>query len=205
MKPLKIVLSVGHMGKPATDDKPNNPLDRGAEFTREAIPGKRSFRSINESDACLEYAFEAYQLLTAIGHHPFLLTHDFYNKRAEFSNRISADLYLACHLNSSSKPPENPYALVEIAHNAGDITKKFARHLADMFPGALPVKTAKVKQLNKRDRGFVCIEHVRAPALLIEPLFGNTKDGFNQIDKFPDLIGSIIATAIGSFDWEGNL
>jgi N-acetylmuramoyl-L-alanine amidase len=193
MKPLKIVLSVGHMGKPATDDKPNNPLDRGAEFTREAIPGKRSFRSINESDACLEYAFEAYQLLTAIGHHPFLLTHDFYNKRAEFSNRISADLYLACHLNSSSKPPENPYALVEIAHNAGDITKKFAR------------KTAKVKQLNKRERGFVCIGQVHAPALLLEPLFGNTKDGFTQISKHPDLIGSIIATAIGSFDWEGNL
>ncbi len=202
MKPLKIVLSVGHMGKPATIDKPNNPLSMGAEFVKEAIPGKHSRRTLKEAYVCLAYATQAYKSLSEAGHHPFLLTHDFYSKRAEFSNRINADLYLSCHLNSSETPPDNPYGLVEIAYNAGDITKKFARHLVDMFPCALPVMTGKVKQLNEGERGFACIGKVRAPALLIEPLFGNTEDGFAQISKYPDVIGSLIAKAIKTFDWE---
>jgi N-acetylmuramoyl-L-alanine amidase len=152
----KIVLDVQHMGKP------HNPLDRGA------VCG-----NLIEANLCLEYARIAYQVLTASGFEPFLVTSGYYGQRAAFANAIDADLYLACHLNSSEETPKTHYSLVEISEHAGEITRKFAEYLIESFTAKLPVEKGEVWEIKKGGRGWSCINRVKAPALLLEPVFIN--------------------------------
>lgn len=180
---MKIVLDVQHMGKP------DNPLDRGAKHLG------------YESDYCLDYAVTTHKALTLLGYIPYLITYGTYNERAEFANKINCDLYLACHLNSFDPPPKSNYSLVEISEFSGGITKKFAQYLLNSFNGRLPVKDAKIKVIKKNDRGFSCISHVRAPALLIEPFFINHQDSINVLRNKSLCISNAIVYAIRTFGW----
>ncbi len=186
MKPKKIVLDVQHMGKP------HNPSDRGA-----------TCNGLVEADFCLEYALIAYRCLASLGHKPFLITHDYYRQRAAFANLIKADLYLACHLNSSERPPTHPYALVEFTEYAGPITRQFAQHLAQIFGQNLPVETSKVHCIRKGERGWSCINRVAAPALLLEPLFINHHASQELLINKTWLISAAIVNAVKTFEW-GN-
>lgn len=187
-KPLKIVISVDHMGKP------HRPHDRGA-IAQTCI-------NTTEADLCLEYAQFVYKSLTELGHSPFLVTHGTYGYRAAFSNQIEADLYFACHLNSSEIPPRNNYSLLEL-YRPGKLTRRFANHLSDVFAERLPVYKSEVKTIkNRTDRGAACINRVKAPAILLEPLFLNHPDGIKYLINNPTGISEAIVSAIITFGWD---
>ena len=186
MKSLRVVLDVQHMGKP------HNPLDRGV------IHG-----DLVEANLCLKYASVAHTVLTKLGHHPFLLTYDYYGQRAEFANRINADLYLACHLNSWHRPPDKNYALIEITELAGSITRQFAHYLAEIFGSRLPVSKPEVRDIPISGRGWSCINRVKAPALILEPCFINHHRSQQLLAKDIWIISDAIVYAIKTFDW-GN-
>ena len=118
-------------------------------------------------------------------------------QRAARANQIWADLYLALHLNSSKIPPSNPYSLIEISEYSGQVTRSFAQHLADTFRQKLPVVTSKVWELRKNERGWGCISRVKAPALLLEPMFINCLGSL--VTKDMVLIGEAIAEAVEGF------
>lgn len=177
----RIVISCDHGGKP------HNPLDRGAVYG-----------NLIEANLCLEYASVAYKLLTEAGFEPFLVTSGYYGQRAAFANQINADLYLACHLNSSPKPPGTHYSLIEISEYSGTETRAFAQYLSDIFGQKLPVDAGKFWEIKKNQRGWSCINRVKAPALLLEPLFINRLGSF--VTKDMVLIGEAIAEAVEGFD-----
>lgn len=181
MQIKRIVLDCQHMGKP------HRPLDRGAVYG-----------NLAEANLCLEYASVAYKALTASGFEPFLVTSSYYGQRAAFANQINADLYLACHLNSFSSLPRVHYSLVEISEYAGQVTRSFAQHLAGIFEDKLPVDESKIWEIKKGERGWTCINRVRAPALLLEPLFINRLGSL--VTKDMVLIGEAIAEAVKGFN-----
>lgn len=176
----RIVISVDHGGKP------HNPLDRGAVYG-----------NLIEASLCLEYASVAYKALTEVAFEVFLVTSGNYGQRAAFANQINADLYLACHLNSSPKPPSTHYSLIEISEFAGPVTRDFAQRLADIFKQRLPVDASKVWEIKKNQRGWSCINRVRAPALLLEPLFINKLGSL--VTKDMVLIGEAIVEVVKGF------
>lgn len=171
-------------------------VDHGFKF-RKYDPGA-VYNGHVEAKLCLEYASVAYHALTAAGHEVFLVTSGFYFQRAAWANQINADLYLACHLNSSKIPPSNPYSLIEISEYSGRVTRAFSQHLADTFRQKLPVVTSKVWEIKKNERGWGCINRVRAPALLLEPMFINCLGSSATKDML--LIGKTIAEAVEGFD-----
>lgn len=177
----RIVISVDHMGKP------HRPFDRGAVYG-----------NLIEADLCLEYANIAARSLTALGIETFLRTSDYYGQRAAFANQINADLYLSCHLNSFRSLPRVHYSLVEISQYAGQITRSFAQHIAGVFEDKLPVDESKVWEIKKGGRGWTCIDRVRAPALLFEPLFINCMGSL--VTKDMVLVGEAIAEAVEGFN-----
>lgn len=177
----RVVLDVQHMGKP------HKPLDRGA------VRG-----NLVEAGLCLEYASIAYKALTTSGLETFLVTSDYYGQRAAFANRINADLYLACHLNSSEIPPTTHYSLVEVSEHAGEITKNFAQYLVNKFGDKLPVERPRIKIIKEGERGWGCINRVWAPALLLEPMFINCLGSL--VTKDMVLIGEAIAEAVMEFN-----
>ena len=185
MNQLKIVLDVQHMGKP------HKPKDRGAVF-----------EGLVESDLCLKYASFAYLALTKLGHHPFLLTSGYYSQRAAFANQIEADLYLACHLNSFQPAPKNNYSLVEATELAGQTTRAFADHIANIFQNRLPVSSSRVNYIKKDERGWSCINRVKAPAVLLEPCFINHPDSQKLLTSEICQIGQCIVSAVQLFNWE---
>lgn len=182
---MKIVLDCQHLGKP------HRPFDRGAVYG-----------DLQEAYLCLKYASIAQEFLTLSGHEVFLITSDYYGHRAKFSNKIAADLYLACHLNSSNIPPSKNYSLVEISELSGKTTKKFAAHLLDVFSNLLKTKNAGVHVIKRGERGWSCINRVRAPALLLEPLFINHPDTANHLGENIQKIAESIVLAINTFNWE---
>jgi N-acetylmuramoyl-L-alanine amidase len=184
MEALKIIFDVQHKGKP------HNPDDRGAKSN-----------GLVEADLCLDYALVAYRDLKASGHEPFLVTSGTYGQRAAFSNAINADLYLACHLNSFDPPPTNTYSLVEISEFSGQITKEFSSHLATIFANNLPVTKSLNWEIKKNGRGWSCINRVRAPTILLEPLFINDPRLHDHITKHMCTVGKSIASAVKTFDW----
>lgn len=183
-KPITVVISVGHMGKP------HRPLDRGAVY-----------HHVYESDLVLEYARIVYQELTIDGHYPFLVTHGTYGQRAAFANQIGADLYLDCHLNSSEIPPTTHYSLVEIAYWSSHVTRRFAQALSVKFGECLPVDKSDMRIIERDQRGWACINRVKAPALLLEPVFMNHPDGFREALSSAITIGTAISETIINFDW----
>jgi len=183
----RIILDVQHMGKP------HNPLDRGA-----------ACGDMVEANLCLEYARIAYQVLTATkGFEPFLVTSGSYGQRAAFANAIDTDLYLACHLNSSEIPPNINYSLVEISEYAGEITRKFAEYLMESFTAKLPVEKGEVWEIKKGGRGWSCINRVKAPALLLEPLFINHPCSVECFGTKMYKIADVIVYAIKTFKYNG--
>lgn len=177
-----IVLDVQHMGKP------HNPLDRGA-----------THRDLIESDLCLQYASQVFKQLTALWYKPFLITHSYYGQRAIFANQIEADLYLACHLNSSERPPNKNYSLVEISEYAGQTTHSFAQHLVCAFKEKLPVDKSTVKIIREGERGWSCINRIKAPALLLEPFFINYPEIHDHVTKHIWQVSDAIVHAVKTF------
>jgi N-acetylmuramoyl-L-alanine amidase len=189
MKINKIVLDVQHMGKP------HNPVDRGA-FNASA--------GLIESDLCLKYASIAYQVLTAKGFEPFLVTSGYYGFRAGFSNQIEADLYIACHLNSFGGGLDKNYGLIEVSEYAGDNTVIIAGELMDSLIERKVVKTAHVRKIKKGKRGWTCINRVKAPAILFEPLFISHPELLEyDIKKNLYVISSAIVDAVENFNLRG--
>lgn len=187
-KPLKIVLDVQHMGKP------HRPLDRGATFS--------AALKIHEAYCALEYAHCAAQALTDAGHHVFLMTSGTYKDRALRANKIGADMYFACHLNSSEQPPETHYSLVEISELAGPLTRRFAPYLAKVLESRLKgVDTGKTKTIKRGERGWTCFNWVKGPAVLFEPVFINHEAGQRIIINGGWDIGQAISSAVALFDW----
>lgn len=184
-KSLIIALEVGHMGKP------HKLLDRGA-------PGPSIY---SESDYALSYATVAFEALTRLGHRPYLITSGSYGKRAAESNQINADLHFSCHLNSSEIPPTTHHSLVEISEYSGDLTRKFAQHLADTFRYKLPVEDSGVRIIKKKERGWWCINRIKAPAFLLEPVFINHLLGQQLLENDIWLISNCIVSAIKLFNW----
>lgn len=185
----KIVLDVQHMGKP------HRSMDRGA------VTYQRN-RPLYESDFCLEYASKVYRALSyATSYEPFLLTHGSYGDRARFANDIGADLYLACHLNSSRRLPTSHYSMIEISEYAGEVTRAFAEKLKVEFFDNLPVQASKVKIISKNQRGWSCINRVKAPALLLEPVFLNHPDGFKLVQNRMHKLVMCIVEAIRDFNY----
>lgn len=176
----RIVLDVQH------GFKSQKPYDPGAVY------GDRI-----EAKLCLEYAKVAHSHLTAAGFETFLITSGSYRQRAAWANQIKADLYLACHLNSSEIPPQTHYSLVEISEYAGEVTKLFAQYLVDIFGLKLPVQRSRIHIIKKGERGWRCINRVQAPALLLEPLFINCLGSL--VTKDMVLIGEAIVEAVEGF------
>lgn len=189
----KIILDVQHMGKP------HKPFDRGATFMQKGAVWK----TYREADVCLEYARIAYQALSIAQYETFLITHGSYRSRAMFANGIGADLYLACHLNSSEEPPEKNHAIVEISELAGKTTRAFADHLLGYFLDKLPVdeKASEVRIIKRGERGWSCFNWVKAPALLLEPVFINHPASYKQelFDRKIFTISDAIDIAVKTF------
>ncbi len=155
-----------------------------------------------EAKLCLEYASVAYHTLTAAGHEVFLVTSGSYGQRAAWANQINTDLYLSCHLNSSEVPPTTHYPLVEISEYAGELTRAFAQYLVDVFGQRLPVERSRIKIIKNGERGWGCINRVKAPALLLEPMFINRLGSHVTQDMV--LIGKAIAEAVEGFNYDAT-
>lgn len=170
-------------------------VDHGFK-SRKYDPGA-VFGDLIEAKLCLEYASVAYHALTAAGHEVFLVTSGSYHQRAIWANQIGVDLYLSCHLNSSKVPPTTHYSLVEISGHAGELTKDFAQHMVNVFGQRLPVERPRIRILKQGKKGYTCINKVKAPALLLEPMFINRLDIHATKDML--LIGKAIAEAVEGF------
>lgn len=171
-------------------------VDHGFK-SRKYDPGA-VYGDLIEAKLCFEYASVAYHALTAAGYEVFLVTSGSYPQRAVWANQIGADLYLSCHLNSSKVPPTTHYSLVEISEYAGELTKDFAQYTVDVFGQRLPVERPRIQILKQGKKGFCCINRVRAPALLLEPMFINRLGSHVTQDML--LIGKVIAEAVINYE-----
>lgn len=172
-------------------------VDHGFK-SRKYDPGA-IFGDLIEAKLCFEYASVAYYALTAAGHEVFLVTSGSYGQRAAWANQIGADLYLSCHLNSSKVPPTTHYPLVAISEFHGDITKDFAQHMVNVFGQSLPVERPRIRIFKQGEKGHTCINKVKAPALLLEPMFINRLGSCATKDML--LIGKAIAEAVEGFSY----
>ena len=181
---MKIVLSVGHVGKVS------NPRDRGAEYQ-----GSR------ESDLVLIYALSAFQHLEKQGHLVYLLTYGDYSERKKFCRKIGAELHLQLHLNSAEKPGD--YALIEYRKSNENKCSALAEIMKAEFTEELPVKKTAIWTMKKGDNGYVCCMS-DIPSLLLEPLFLNNEKHYESMMDGDMLftIGKAITNSI--LEWIGG-
>jgi hypothetical protein len=205
MNPITIMISVDHIGKPPTESKLDNPLNRGAthQFSKKDI-------LYAEADLAHQYAFGLFRRLTgdAIHHkfpfHPFLLTHGYYPQRGAFANQYNANLYLSCHINSAKTPPKSNYCLVETSELAGPDTTEIANRIAENLSNGLNIINTGVNTIKRGERGWDCIAHVKAPAILIEPFFLNHVDSWRIVSEGGQglwKVSNAIYKAIRDFSW----
>jgi N-acetylmuramoyl-L-alanine amidase len=105
--------------------------------------------------------------LTGLGYEVFLITSGTYKERHDWVNKHGIELYLACHLNAGG----GSYSLVEHYYDAGPRTRKLAKMMSRSFCSHLGTAKGRVFEIERGERGSVCLSGTRPSALLLEPLF----------------------------------
>lgn len=187
-----VVLDVQHLYRSG--------IHAGDRGTRYSLPGGGS---IWEAQAATTYAAAAARWLKARGAtvwtndpaHNFLVGP--YSRRNRFANGLRPDCYLACHVNAGG----GDYAAFEyVAQERALSVLALALSLGHAL-GALPeVKRFRPVALKHGDRGAVCIERVIAPALVVEPFFGDRleQQGLFATDRLVAL-GEAIASGVSEW------
>jgi len=162
---LRVAVDVQHLYKPG------QPNDHGAKFRL------GDGTSVTEAQGTLIYAHALTDWLrwrgaTVLANDPvrgvFVGT---YGQRNRAAWSWGAHLYLACHLNAGG----GSYALCEyMKGRPGEtVAKEILLCLTSGFP---EITTGRILELNPGQRGEVCVRgcDTLAPALILEPFFGDT-------------------------------
>jgi len=148
--------------------RPHKPRDQGSVFT---FPDRTT---ITEGHAATLYAGSLARFVRSRGAQ--VLENDpvrglfvgYYSARQRAAAAWKADLYLACHVNAG----RGSYAAIEYdeLNGHGMLAQRIGSELVSAFPEILSHRAV---PLHRGDRGLVCVEGFKGPALLLEPFFGD--------------------------------
>ena len=143
------------------------------------------------------YMLSAYSHLEKAGHTVFILCHDNYSNRHEFCYRNNIDLHIQCHLNAG----KGNYGLILYR----DLAKDLAEIMGERLKKKLKLPNVKAQKLLSSTRGYACtLDSI--PSLLLEPMFLDNDDHYNQIVRGDALfiIGKVVAESIIEWDKGGE-